>query len=490
MNDNLSKTRDLKETLQLKLPEPAVQENNPWADDALKRSDVAERLTNLISGQSASLVISLHGQWGTGKTFLLKRWQQQLEHDGFRAIYFNAWEDDFCDDPLVAIIGQLSGFLERGEQQELSGKIKKAVEPLLIQGAMSALHKVSGVNLDEILKQLADKTFEEYSRQGEKKNELKAALQELSGKVKAETGHPLIFIIDELDRCRPTFAIELLERVKHIFDIPDMVFVFGINRDELCSSIRSVYGEIDADIYLRRFFDMEFSLPDIDPEAFCKILIERYQLEQFFTRMSETTGDTAYYHNFEWFSSRPFPALCSHFGLSLRDIDYCVRMIVFIGKNVTAQDSMSQPLLSLLVVLRLKNKTLYQEYIRGDRMGSEVVNYIDKLVPPDNRVQELEATFDELEIDLYLADRTQREGRSKAMDEFARLYQNLKEERATPHTVYLSERTQKSDTERIERLNSIIQEYRQFRGNIRYFSKRLITRLSGLIELSQSFVRA
>ena len=71
----------------------------------------------------------------------------------------------------------------------------------------------------------------------------------------------MVFIIDELDRCRPTFAIELLERVKHIFDVPNLVFAFGINRDELCSSLQSIYGNIDADVYLRRFFDMEFTLP-------------------------------------------------------------------------------------------------------------------------------------------------------------------------------------------------------------------------------------
>ena len=273
MIDYLSMTQDLKEALQLKLPESEIQEDNPWADDALKRSDVAEKLTNLISGQSDPFVISLHGHWGTGKTFLLKRWQQQLENDGFQAIYFNAWEDDFCDDPFVAIIGQLSDFLKRKGIKGLADKIRKAAKPLLIQGTLSVVRNVSGLPPDGNLEQFADKTLADYSRQGEKKKELKTALQELSGKVKADTGHPLVFIIDELDRCRPTFAIELLERVKHIFDIPDMVFVFGINRDELCSSIRSVYGEIDADTYLRRFFDMEFMLPDIDSKTFCKFLI-------------------------------------------------------------------------------------------------------------------------------------------------------------------------------------------------------------------------
>ena len=95
----------------------------------------------------------------------------------------------------------------------------------------------------------SDRLLEEYLYQRASKDKLKKHLQDLAGEVVKETGHPLVFIIDELDRCRPTFAIELLERVKHIFDIPNMVFAFGINRDELCKSLSSIYGDIDVDVY-------------------------------------------------------------------------------------------------------------------------------------------------------------------------------------------------------------------------------------------------
>lgn len=121
-------------------------------------------------------------------------------------------------------------------------------------------------------------------------------------------------------------------------------------------------------------------------------------------------------------------------------------------------------------------------------MGSEVMNYIDELIPPESRERSLEDDLNELEIRLYLTDRTKLEDRSKAVDEFERLYQNLKEERETLQTPYLSERTQKSDLERIERMREIA-EYYSRRRNIHYFSKDLIARLSGLIELSQSFMR-
>ena len=82
-------------SLRLKLPEPDVSAEEPWGDDVLERAQIAAKLTNLIRDQSAPFAISIHGYWGTGKTFMLKRWQKDLEIQGFQAIYFNAWEDDF-----------------------------------------------------------------------------------------------------------------------------------------------------------------------------------------------------------------------------------------------------------------------------------------------------------------------------------------------------------------------------------------------------------
>ena len=98
---------DPRDLLRLKLLEAEVSTDDPWGDDKLGREEIARRLTNIVSGQTSPFVISLHGAWGTGKTFMLKRWRQKLHNQGFRAIYLNAWEDDFCDDPLLAIVGQL-----------------------------------------------------------------------------------------------------------------------------------------------------------------------------------------------------------------------------------------------------------------------------------------------------------------------------------------------------------------------------------------------
>ena len=199
-----------------------------------------------------------------------------MENQDFKAIYFNAWEDDFCDDPLLAIIGQLWSYFEKDKAGKFKGllqKIKENAGPLFRANLNSLTGKYLGLTVETGPdKREGGNLIDEYHHQAGTKNALKKSLGEMAEAVSNETCHPLVFIIDELDRCRPTFAIELLERVKHILDVPNMVFVLGINRDELCKSLKSLYGEIDADVYLRRFFDMEFILPEVGAEQFSRAL--------------------------------------------------------------------------------------------------------------------------------------------------------------------------------------------------------------------------
>ncbi len=474
MSEDQLKAEDFRKELCLKLPESEIQDQQPWADDVLERSKVAEALTNLFRERSDSLVIGVNGYWGTGKTFFLKRWQKQLEQKGFKAIYFNAWEDDFCDNPLVAIIGQLSDSLKGNEFQECMTKIKNAAKVLFTHNLKSVVNKFTGLTFpDETLEQFTDKTLEEYSRQREKKDELKARLKELSTKIKEKTKQPLVFVIDELDRCRPTFAIELLERVKHIFDIPGMVFVLGVNRDELCSSIKSVYGDIEADVYLRRFFDMEFLLPEANSETFCRHLIGRYKLNEFFIKLSNNAENQVHQSDFNNFHGF-FPLFCSRLDLSLRDIDYCIRAMAFVGKNIKERHVMYPYLLGVLIVLRLKNQMLYRGFIKEKHPVAKVMDYIDRLVSSEESDDKLEFLLDRIEVNLYCTQS------NKTIDQLTLLEQG----ESLTHPEYLSERTRKLGKNRTKKLLSQIQSMVsvQVGGSI---TRHTVQYLYGLIELAE-----
>ena len=477
-----SPEKEPKKSLSFKLKELDISPQTPWKDDVLERKRVANSLTNLILGETESLVIGLNGHWGTGKTFILKRWQKELEKKGYKSIYFNAWEDDFCHDPLVAIIGQLSDSLHEKKFENLAEGVKKSIGPLLIESGLGFLSKATGIPVSaELLKQLADQTLESYSDQRKGKDKLKKNLTKMSRAVKKQTGHQLVFIIDELDRCRPTFAIELLERVKHIFNIPNMVFVIGVNRNELCSAIESIYGDIDADIYLRRFFDMEFALPEANSEVFCQHLVDRYGLDKFFSAMGGYPAKE--FNTFRDF----FPLFCNYLDLSLRDINQCVRSIVFVAKHIKQQHFMLPHLLGILVILRLKNNKLYQRFVHGRCLSSEVMNYIDEEIASLN-IDEMNYYLDSemnrhlqmMEAHLYCVEKKAYPRLSSSALNQLKLQH---EGEVLTHPDYLSDRTRQSDKERQAQLINFIDEIRRdiydrvSSGTIRY--------LSGLIDLSE-----
>lgn len=486
MNENSSTE---KPDLSLTQPEPPIPKDDPWKDDELDRKPIADNLTNLIRDQKNPFVVSVSGDWGTGKTFLLRRWQVQLEKDGFRAIYFNAWQDDFCDDPLVAIIGQLAEYFSSKGLEKISDQIKENTIELLksIRGLSAS---VAGFGVGLSLSDPADPTvdvFDKYSQQTESKNKLKDELKKLAGEVHKKTGHPLVFIIDELDRCRPTFAVELLERVKHVFDVPGIVFVFGLNRGELGKSVKSLYGKIDADVYLRRFFDIEFQLPEADAKAFCKYLIEkRYELDKFYR------VDVEKLRKFKKF----FPIFSGIIGLSLRDIDYCVRTMAFVGKNLDKNNIFAFHylfVLAALIPLKLKNQPLYQRFIQGKSASTsaEVMDCIDDWIGAKRDIKldgnDLLESYYLYDMEFFLYVSVSRRQRNMmdnsplvAIEQLRFLVQN--EEVTKPK--YLSKRTRNEGQERARKLWDIYQQFQESCRSYNY-GYLLVEEIATLIELTK-----
>ena len=363
----------------LKVPELEPDRAKPWSDDRLERKEVADRLTRIVEGQEAPFVISVDGRWGTGKTFLLKRWAQDLRNQdpSWQAIYYNAWEDDFAADPLLAILAQFSehagpGFKER------AGRLVEVAGPLLAYG-VSIAALLAGIPVPPAPTGTASpaEKLDAYMEKRAAKDELQVLLRKLAAEVRVKTGQPLVFIIDELDRCRPTFAIELLERVKHIFDVPNIVFVFGINRGELVKSLESVYGEIDAGVYLRRFFDMEFTLPEPDADRFCLSLFSRYRVDRFFTELNTDSFQRYYEQQFNQIAWG-LPTLLGYVGLSLRDMDYCVRLLALATRDMEPRKSSYPMLLMPLIAVKMGNPDLYRRFTQGGARGAGLIDYFNE----------------------------------------------------------------------------------------------------------------
>lgn len=385
----------------LKCPEPEILDNDLWNGDLLKRNVFADSLTKLIENEQAPLVLSVNGDWGSGKTFVLKRWKRQLEKQGFRAIYFNAWEEDFVEDPIIAILGQLWLELKDGDLVEMAKSLKKNLKPFFVKSTLNAVKTLSRGFADvdkKDLQSIAEKVIDNYADMHSCKNDLKSRLGVMARKIYEQSKHPLVFIIDELDRCRPTFSIELLERVKHIFDIPHVVFVFGIDRNQLYSSIQAVYGDIDVVNYLHRFFDMDFLLPTNDRKHFCQRLLDRHGLKEYFFDKSGSAGNQVHtqdYNDFESF----FPELCEGFKFSLREIEHCIRSFVFVSRNIEDKCYLFPLYVSIFWAVKLKNNNLYRRYLFGDCGVAEIMNYVSRHLENSSWFDRL---ADRIEIMFYL----------------------------------------------------------------------------------------
>ncbi|WP_075291678.1 KAP family P-loop NTPase fold protein [Pararhizobium arenae] len=286
-----------------------------WADDKLSRRDDAEFLATFLRNKSDELteansaksyVLNLDAGWGRGKTFFLDRLRRQLIAAGHLAVYVNAWQDDFADDPLVAVMAGIDsevashlkprsaaakawdvtkatggkvvglvakGLALRGMSLLLTSTVTTAIEGAITSGyaAVSereSLEKVGSSLTDEAslaiertLNEQAERSVSDFLSYKETIRSFKGNLSKFVLEMEAADGkaRPFFILVDELDRCRPPYAIAMLERIKHLFDTPHLVFVVATDSGQLQHAIRAVYGaDFDSRKYLKRFFDSSF----------------------------------------------------------------------------------------------------------------------------------------------------------------------------------------------------------------------------------------
>lgn len=254
-------------------------ENRPY--DRLGRKPIGKQLSELVERVDQPLVVALDGDWGSGKSHFLKLWAgaHRLELGGTaKVIYFDAFEHDFIDDPLVGLVSALmkanAGQIER---KGAFHEVKKWAIPLVrlgvrvgVAAGTAGLSEIAAPALDAAMSKAADavdKKVDDFWRAESNRitamAQFRSALQDLakSGE-KDEKPQKLVFIVDELDRCRPDYALSLLEIIKHLFAVENVHFVLGVNLDGLEKSVKVRYGgEIDARIYLRKFISISMTFP-------------------------------------------------------------------------------------------------------------------------------------------------------------------------------------------------------------------------------------
>ncbi|WPD20852.1 MAG: P-loop NTPase fold protein [Candidatus Electrothrix scaldis] len=371
-----------------KLKELDVPPDDPFSCDALNRESSVEAVSSLIGELSGPFVLAIDSPWGTGKTTFVRMLKAVLEKKEHSCLYFNAWETDFSTDPLVAFLGEITKLIsdEIDNSSEAKKKINKVKKlgTLLVKKAIPVAAKVTtGVTLDldsftekaitDYVSSAATDAVDKYLKEKELIDEFHKELAKVIKQLSKE-GKPsqIVIFVDEIDRCRPTYAVELLERIKHLFNIENVIFVVSLDKQQLRTSLGAIYGQgIDADEYLRRFIDLEFLLPKPDAEAFTKSLFDRFGFEAFF---KDRTNSDFQYEKEDLLEI--FIALSNLFNLSLRAREQCFTRIR-VAMMTTSGEHYFSPMLTILTLLKAGAPDSYHQYILTEGTAREVVEYLE-----------------------------------------------------------------------------------------------------------------
>lgn len=367
-----------------------------WDDDKLGIQQHVIDFAHILEQEKytpggSSKVYSISAEFGVGKTFFCTKLHDVLKQDGIPASILNIWEMDFYDNPLIPILIKLQ------ETYDISGATGKKIPTKLLNWFKSGLSGVSiRANIPKIGEVCLDGK-EMVNRNEELNNKLhesdiyneykqfKTELDNLKDFLKnwtKELGKPVVIIIDELDRCRPDYAVKTLEILKHFFDIPGLVFVLAIDEKQLQNSVKTLFGTENFDGYKRKFINNSFILPSPDKAKFVDFLYLKSGLADIVKQIETNEKDLVFTarlpnplsQNYQEVQNVNKIQTCEHiiknyftfysswFKFTLRHMEQVFdRLTLFSKAILSANELFSPDLAVLLVCLHEFNLTIYDK---------------------------------------------------------------------------------------------------------------------------------
>jgi hypothetical protein len=344
----------------------------------------ADKLTAYLQVESKfvdeSFVLSLNSEFGSGKSTFFEMWANKLKSTAntFEVVYINAWESDFQGDPLLAIVSNLLDILRPSKDvepiKETAGKLCK----FALSIGNDVVQRFTGVDVIKAAqyaeskdgvaeREIGHACFQLYQERHNLFEKLKTLLRDLTRKSK----YPILIIVDELDRSRPNYAIEFLETIKHFFDISGLIFVIGVDKNQLASSAQAMFGQqLVFDEYYRKFAHRNVNLlvkSQPMTEHFCRKLVEEYLSEEAFGKKNRFS-----YAVHDNYSTDNIVELCTAFSLNARQIHEFFRITAHVLSTTAKSDSHLlwgwQIGTFFMTALSIKNRALY------DQIGSRKIS--------------------------------------------------------------------------------------------------------------------
>ena len=379
-----------------------------WSDDRLNRKQEGQWLVHFLTSKYAVLeaehsknyVLNVNAEWGFGKTYFINNLAEELKEKKHVVVCFDAWKNDFSENALLSFIAEINeeltnqGLLSAtdGKLAGIARSMKNAALPLLggfftkqlfgmsldgvealfekeqeSEGASVTGAEQSGLSKDittvasSISTKAAELAIKEYQTTknaiGHFRENLRLLVEGLEGETSFKA--PLFILIDELDRCKPSYSIQLLETIKHLFNVEGVYFIVATASEQLSHSINAVYGEkFESKRYLNRFFDQEYSLKSPDKEEYCNFIWSKYlPNETVFVPVFQAGNKSEDIINIGILSK-----VAEHMRAGLRDIEQAVKLLYSIQLTQEKTDYLFSLPLIYIITLKIRHPQVYSHF--------------------------------------------------------------------------------------------------------------------------------
>ena len=279
--------------------ETQVLEKTFDTHDEFNRKPIAENIIRLLTSPIDLSPMVIDGGWGTGKTEFCQKLIRLMEqqHPDCQPVYIDAFRSDHSGEPLLALLAEIIKTCTPEDTDGQPSEKRKSITRVFSKAAKFGIKTVLNAGFRYFFKQELDELVDEFRQDGSNEQEVKNAAETvtdvaakitdytidatvealLKEQIEAEKNletlkaclkelaadNPIILFIDELDRCRPDYAVDMLEVIKHVFDVENVKVVLVTNTKQLRSAINHRYGaEVDAQKYLDKFLKYSFALPE------------------------------------------------------------------------------------------------------------------------------------------------------------------------------------------------------------------------------------
>ena len=339
----------------------------------INRNRYISSFLKLINGLEENKIIALDGEWGSGKTWFVKSVEYLMNSesnnelnivdkeimnkvkDKYMTFYYNAWENDDAKSAMLSLIYKLinDSCLQKNESEVGAiPRLLNTVIKFVTNGAIDIKEDIFGEQWNN--KQITDciKTSEE----------IKETFKKIIDNLLIENKNRLLIIIDEIDRCKPTFAIDLLENIKHFYDDNRIIFLVTTNNKALASSVCKIYGEkYDGALYLDRIFDINLELPS-------------NYIQDYINAIDDGNSNSNYHF-------KVCRELAKENKMTMREYNRYLNSMESIKNNLIEGYSYLSLFANYIIIpvsmsLRIKDKNRYYNFIKGEEFNiiSQLIN--------------------------------------------------------------------------------------------------------------------